>query len=81
MKVIIIFIFIFLIFYFIWQFIKRTIFFKIFKTFQNFPQNNKAYQEERETQTKKNREFKKDIKWDAETIEFEEIPDSNQKSK
>jgi len=25
---------------------------------------------------KKNGEFKKDINWDAETIDFEEIPDS-----
>lgn len=76
MKVIIIFIFIFLIFYFAWQFIKRAIFIKIFKTLNKFSQNDTK--NERETQfAKQNKEFKKDIKWDAETVEFEEIPDKS----
>lgn len=67
----------FLIFYIAWQFIKRAIFIKIFKNLNNFPHNNQSYEEPISQKKMKNREFKKDIKWDAETIEYEEIP--NQK--
>ncbi len=75
MKTIIVFIIIFLIFYFIWQFIKRMFFVKFLKTMNTFSQNS-PYQKEGHKNRKKNGEFKKDINWDAETIDFEEIPDS-----
>lgn len=75
MKIILVFVFIFLIFYFLWQIAKHLIFKKIFKTFNQFNQGNSTYGEESKANPqKKNREFKKNIKWDAETIDFEEIP-------
>ena len=50
-------------------------FVKFLKTMNTFSQNS-PYQEEGRKNRKKNGEFKKDINWDAETIDFEEIPDS-----
>ena len=42
-----------------------------------FSQKNSYKEEEQKTSNRtKNRKFKKDINWDAETIDFEEIPDS-----
>lgn len=79
MKIIIVFIFIFLIFYFIWQVIKRTIFLKFFKNLENLAQNNQASYNDREPEPKRNRELKKNINWDAETVEYEEIPNDNPK--
>lgn len=79
MKIIIVCIFIILIFYFIWQFVKRSIFFRIFKTFNDISQNAASSGEEY-SQSTKNKGFKRDIKWDAETIEYEEIPDFKDKS-
>lgn len=78
MKTITVFILIFLTFYFIWQFIKRTFFIKIFKTMNSFSQKSSDQEEEsRNSQsTKRNPRFKKNINWDAETIDFEEISDS-----
>lgn len=76
MKTVIGFIIVFLILYFGWKIIKRLILKKIFKTLNNFPQNQQSYGEGKNTQSQKpKKEFKKDIKWDAETIDFEEIPD------
>lgn len=78
MKAIIVFILIFLIFYFIWQFIKRMVFIKIFKKMNTFSQNNPYQGEEFQSSEskKENRKFKKNIKWDAETIDYEEVPNS-----
>lgn len=52
-------------------------FIKFFKTMNTFSQKNSYKEEEQKTSNRtKNRKFKKDINWDAETIDFEEIPDS-----
>lgn len=81
MKILIGFILVLLAFYLLWKWIKRLIIVKIFKTLnQNFPQSNGHYREEEPSNDKKNKEFKKDIKWDAETVEFEEIPKSKDKN-
>lgn len=67
-----------LVFYIVWKLIKRIFFFKVFKSLNDFPKN--PYREQqKEGNTKKQREFKKDIKWDAETVEYEEIPDNESK--
>lgn len=81
MKILIGFILVLLAFYLLWKWIKRLFFIKIFKTLnQNFPQSNGHYGEEKSSNDRKSREFKKDINWDAETVEFEEIPNSKDKN-
>lgn len=81
MKVLIVFILILLVFYFAWQYIKRAIFRKFFKTFTSYSEGQYPHEDNIYQKETKNREFKKDIKWDAETVEFEEIPDTKDKLK
>ncbi|MDO4763547.1 MAG: hypothetical protein Q4A00_04115 [Flavobacteriaceae bacterium] len=73
---------VFCIFYFVWQWIKRKIYIKIFKTLSGFSPNEKAKNPTQNPQsTKSQRKFKKDINWDAETVEFEEVPENRGQSK
>lgn len=61
---------------FVWNIVKRLFFIKVFKTF-NFPQNQQQQEPRRENPKKK---MKEKIDWDAETVEYEEISEPNDKN-
>lgn len=58
--------------FFIWNFLKRMFFTKIFK----FP---KTRNEENVTQQKSSKNLDSKINWDAETIDFEEVKEPKEK--
>ena len=58
--------------FFIWNFLKRMFFTKIFK----FP---KSRNEENVTQQKSSKNLDSKINWDAETIDFEEVKEPKEK--
>ena len=65
-----------IIMFFVWNMLKRLFFIKVFKTF-NFPQNQQQAQPRPENPKKK---MKEKIDWDAETVEYEEISEPNDKN-
>ncbi|SIQ48144.1 hypothetical protein SAMN05880574_1143 [Chryseobacterium sp. RU37D] len=63
-----------IIIYFVWNILKRI----FFKTFYSYMFNNR--QENRQQQDLKNsNNTKKKINWDAETIDYEEVKETNDK--
>lgn len=79
MKTIIFCVFLFLIFYFVWRVIKKSFFFKMYKSVDDFRrnQNHQHTRNKSRNTSSSNKKFKKDIKWDAETVDFEEVPEQN----
>lgn len=61
-----------IIIFFLWNILKRL----FFATFFKFPKP-KQQDEVRQQKTKKNLDSK--IKWDAETVDYEEVKDTNKK--
>ena len=73
MKTLIAFILFCFICYLILQFIRRTMFFKFYKAANT---QRREYENQRNTSSSASKkEFKKDIKWDAETVDYEEVKD------
>ena len=58
--------------FFVWNFLKRMFFTKIFK----FP---RPRNEENVTQQKTNKHLDSKINWDAETVDYEEVKDPKEK--
>lgn len=57
-----------IIFFFVWNILKRI----FFKSFYQFP-----IHKEKETVKPKEKSIKQKVKWDAETVDFEEIKEEN----
>lgn len=61
-----------IIIFFVWNILKRLFFNAFYKNFPNFnPRNQQQQDTSQSTQKKPNQK----VKWDAETIEYEEIKD------
>ena len=58
--------------FFVWNILKR-IFFKKFYNFMGFKPNNNQQQETKNSKTN----IEKKVKWDAETVDYEEVKDKN----
>jgi len=58
--------------FFVWNFLKRIFFTKIFK----FP---RPQERPRSTSQKSGKKLDSKINWDAETVEYEEVKESNEK--
>ena len=59
--------------YLILQFIRRSVFFKFYKAADA---QRREYENQRNNSSSASKkEFKKDIKWDAETVDYEEVKD------
>ena len=59
--------------YLILQFIRRSVFFKFYKAAKA---QRREYENQRNNSSSASKkEFKKDIKWDAETVDYEEVKD------
>ncbi|QIG90703.1 hypothetical protein G6R40_14080 [Chryseobacterium sp. POL2] len=61
-----------IIIFFVWNILKRLFFNSFYK---NFPQlNPRNYQKQQEQQSaKSDKKLKEKVKWDAETVDFEEV--------
>ena len=59
--------------YLILQFIRRSVFFKFYKAAN--AQRRESENQRNNSSSASKKEFKKDIKWDAETIDYEEVKD------
>lgn len=64
-----------IIIFFVWNILKR-IFFNAF--YKNFPSLNPRNQQNK-PQTQKNNTIKEKINWDAETVDYEEVEEKNNK--
>ena len=59
--------------YLILQFIRRSVFFKFYKAANT---QRREYENQRNNSSSASKKkFKKDIKWDAETVDYEEVKD------
>lgn len=59
--------------YLILKFIRRSVFFKFYKAANA---QRREYENQRNNSSSASKkEFKKDIKWDAETVDYEEVKD------
>jgi hypothetical protein len=61
-----------IIIFFVWNILKR-IFFKSFYKYTGFKPNNVPNQENKNSNTN----IEKKVKWDAETVDYEEVKDKN----
>jgi len=61
-----------IIIFFVWNILKR-IFFKSFYKYTGFKPNNVQNQETKNS----NKNIDKKVKWDAETVDYEEVKDKN----
>ncbi|UOE38993.1 MULTISPECIES: hypothetical protein [Chryseobacterium] len=68
------FILITIVLFFVWNILKRIFFNKFYKYTGFRPQNS----EKEEIKNSKNN-IEKKVKWDAETVDYEEVKDSNEK--
>ena len=67
-----------IIIYFVWNILKRI----FFKTFHNYMFDNKKNNNNRQQPDLQNsNKADKKIKWDAETVDYEEIKETNDKGK
>ncbi|RXM51565.1 MULTISPECIES: hypothetical protein [unclassified Chryseobacterium] len=64
-----------IIIFFVWNILKRI----FFKTFYSYRFNNQPQNNSREDIHNSNKNNKKDLKWDAETVDYEEVKESNDK--
>ncbi|AZB10518.1 hypothetical protein EG344_17630 [Chryseobacterium sp. G0162] len=64
-----------IIIFFVWNILKRI----FFKTFYSYRFNNQQHNNSREDIHDSNKNNKKDLKWDAETVDYEEVKESNDK--
>lgn len=64
-----------IIIFFVWNILKRI----FFKTFYSYRFNNQQQNNSRENLHNSNKNNKKDLKWDAETVDYEEVKESNDK--
>lgn len=62
-----------IIIFFVWNILKR-VFFKSFYKYTGFKPNNVHHQE---TKKSSDTSIEKKVKWDAETVEYEEVKDKN----
>lgn len=63
-----------IIIFFVWNILKRI----FFKTFYSYRFNNNN-QNDRQQDIQNSNKNKSNLKWDAETVDFEEVKDSNDK--
>lgn len=64
-----------IIIFFVWNILKRI----FFKTFYSYRFNNQQQNNSREDIHNSNKNNKKDLKWDAETVDYEEVKESKDK--
>ncbi|WP_347217770.1 hypothetical protein [Chryseobacterium sp.] len=64
-----------IIIFFVWNILKRI----FFKTFYSYRFNNQQQNNSSENIHNSNKNNKKDLKWDAETVDYEEVKESNDK--
>lgn len=64
-----------IIIFFVWNILKRI----FFKTFYSYRFNNQQQNNSREDIHSSNKNNNQNLKWDAETVDYEEIKESNDK--
>lgn len=64
-----------IIIFFVWNILKRI----FFKTFYSYRFNNQQQNNSREDIHNSNKDNNKNLKWDAETVDYEEVKESNDK--
>lgn len=64
-----------IIIFFVWNILKRI----FFKTFYSYRFNNQQQNNSREDIHNSNKNNEKNLKWDAETVDYEEVKESNDK--
>lgn len=64
-----------IIIFFVWNILKRI----FFKTFYSYRFNNQQQNNSREDLRNSNKNNKQNLKWDAETVDYEEVKESNDK--
>ncbi|OCA79088.1 hypothetical protein BBH99_06850 [Chryseobacterium contaminans] len=64
-----------IIIFFVWNILKRI----FFKTFYSYRFNNQQQNNSREDIHNSNKNNKQNLKWDAETVDYEEVKESNDK--
>ncbi len=64
-----------IIIFFVWNILKRI----FFKTFYSYRFNNQQQNNSREDIHNSNKNNSKNLKWDAETVDYEEVKESNDK--
>lgn len=65
------FILVLVVLYITWKILKRMIFMKIYKNIEHLSKNQ---QDDRNPEQRPKKDNRKNIKWDAETIDYEEVP-------
>lgn len=61
--------------FFVWNILKRI----FFKTFYSYRFNNQNQNNRHEDINNSNKNNKQNLKWDAETVDYEEVKESNDK--
>ncbi|WP_083189964.1 hypothetical protein [Chryseobacterium artocarpi] len=61
--------------FFVWNILKRI----FFKTFYSYRFNNQSQNNRHEDINNSNKNNKQNLKWDAETVDYEEVKESNDK--
>ncbi|MCS4301355.1 MULTISPECIES: hypothetical protein [unclassified Chryseobacterium] len=64
-----------IIIFFVWNILKRI----FFKTFYSYRFNNQKQNNNQQDLHNSNKNNKKNLKWDAETVDYEEVKESNDK--
>jgi hypothetical protein len=64
-----------IIIFFVWNILKRI----FFKTFYSYRFNNPQQNNSKEDIHNSNKNNKQNLKWDAETVDYEEVKESNDK--
>lgn len=64
-----------IIIFFVWNILKRI----FFKTFYSYRFNNNNQNNGQQDINNSNKNNKKNLKWDAETVDYEEVKESNDK--
>ncbi|REC59886.1 hypothetical protein DRF65_23535 [Chryseobacterium pennae] len=64
-----------IIIFFVWNILKRI----FFKTFYSYRFNNQQQNNNQQDLHNSNKNNKKNLKWDAETVDYEEVKESNDK--
>lgn len=64
-----------IIIFFVWNILKRI----FFKTFYGYRFNNNNQQTNKQEDIHNSKKNNKNLKWDAETVDYEEVKESNEK--
>ncbi|KMQ69509.1 AraC family transcriptional regulator [Chryseobacterium sp. FH2] len=66
-----------IIIFFVWNILKRI----FFKTFYSYRFNNNNQNNNKQQDINSNKNISKNLKWDAETVDYEEVKESNDKKR